>query len=130
YARFVMILEMAKNAAREGARFAVVNTYSRTTSDVQNQVDTRLANLGVQLENYDRTTSIEVYKADPISGDPVDVNGNPVSDWMLAPFNTARFGQPIAVQISGTYRPLLPTFLLMGSSIPIQTRYLMYSEAN
>jgi Flp pilus assembly protein TadG len=130
YARLLMMMEMLENAAREGARFAVVHTSDMTTLDVQNQVDTRLANLGAELQSYNRTTSIHVYTADSTTGGPVDANGNPVSDWTLAPFTNAKFGQTIAVQITGTYRPVLPVFLIMGASIQLQTRYLMYSEAN
>ena len=130
YGRLLMMMEMLQNAAREGARFAVVHTNDMTTTDVQNQVDTRLANLGAELQNYNKTTSIEVYTADPASGSPVDTNGNIISDWTLAPFTNAKFGQPIAVQISGKFTPVLPVFLMMGSSIKLQARYLMYSEAN
>jgi Flp pilus assembly protein TadG len=130
YARLVMTMQMMDNAAREGARFAVVHTADMTTADVQNQVDTRLANLGGELQNYNKTTSIEVYTADPVTGKPVDTSGKVVSDWTKAPFTNAKFGQPIAVQISGTYQPILPVLLLMGNSLTIQTRYLMYSEAN
>jgi Flp pilus assembly protein TadG len=130
YARFVMTLEILQNAAREGARYAVVHTHDKTTADVQNEVDQRLGGMGVQLKNYNKTTSIEVYMADQTTGSPVDTNGSPVSPWTKAPFTDAKFGQPIAVKISGTYTPVLPTFLMMGNSINIQTRYLMQSEAN
>lgn len=129
YARLLMMMEMLQNACREGARFAVVHTNDKVTADVQNQVDTTLANLGAELQSYNKTTSIQVYTADPVTGGPVDQNGNPVS-WTSAPFTNAKFGQPIAVQITGTYKPILPVFLIMGASLNLQARYLMYSEAN
>ncbi len=130
YSRFVMTLEVLQNAAREGARYAVVHTHDKTTADVQNEVDSRLGGMGVQLKSYNKTSSIEVYMADQTTGKPVDINGNLVGTWTQAPFTDAKFGQPIAVQIRGTYTPVLPTFLLMNSSITIQARYLMQSEAN
>jgi Flp pilus assembly protein TadG len=130
YSRLVMTLEVLQNAAREGARFAAVHTHDKTTSDVQNVVDQRLGGMGIQLQGYNKTTSIEVYTADQATGNPVDQNGNVVGSWTLAPFTNARFGQPIAVRISGTYKPILPTFLMLPSSLNIKTRYLMQSEAN
>lgn len=130
YSRLLMMMEMLQNAAREGARFAVVHTNDMTTADVQDRVNTRLANLGAELQDFDKTTSIEVYTADPATGNPVDVDGNIITDWTQAPFTNAKFGQPIAVQISGKFTPVLPVFLMMGPSINLQARYLMYSEAN
>ena len=130
YARFVMTLEVLQSAAREGARYAVVHTYDKKTIDIQNLVDARLANLGTTFTNYNKTTSIQVYVADPVKGTPVDINGNPVNQWTKAPFTNAKFGQPIAVQITGTYQPMLPTLLLMKTSLALKARYLMYSEAN
>jgi Flp pilus assembly protein TadG len=138
YGRFVMVRQLLDNAAREGARFAVVNTQDgKTTADVQNVVDQRLGGQGIQLDNYDKTTNIQVYAADPVTGNPVDTNGNVVS-WTNAPFTNATFGQAIAVRITGTYRPVLPvlaaydhgTLTIMPGPINVQTTCIMNSEAN
>lgn len=130
YSRFVMTLEGLQNAAREGARFAVVHTHDKTTTDVQNEVDSRLSSVAIQLDGYSKTSNIQVYTANAVTGNPVDESGNTVSNWTQAPFTNAQFGQAIAVQISGTYKPILPNFLMLNSSLTVRTRYLMNSEAN
>src|SRR5436309_12707636 len=64
YGRFVMTKQMMENAAREGARWAVVHTYDGTTPAVQDAVDQKLGIARQQLPGYVKTTSIEVYAAD------------------------------------------------------------------
>src|SRR4051794_9063106 len=68
YSRFVMVRNLADNAAREGARTAVVHTYDQTTAQVQAQVLSRLAGQDGQLSNLD----IQVFKANPATGASVD----------------------------------------------------------
>jgi Flp pilus assembly protein TadG len=130
YSRFVMTLEGMQNAAREGARYAVVHTHDKTASDIQNEVDSRLSSIGLQLQGYSKTSNIQVYMANPVTGNPVDENGNSVGTWTQAPFTSAQFGQAIAVQVSGTYKPILPNFLMLNSSLSLRARYVMNSEAN
>lgn len=112
YGRFVMARQVIQNAAREGARLAVVSTNTLTTADIQNTVTNYLA--GQQLSGV----TINVYWADPDTG----VNRGAWTD--------ASFGQGIAVQVSGSYQPVLPSLLYLPASIPIQVRAVMYSEAN
>jgi Flp pilus assembly protein TadG len=130
YGRYVLVRQVLENAAREGARYAVVQTVAAATSDVQNQVDQMLAGEGVQLQGYNKATSIQVYKADPATGNMLDANNNVVTDWTLAPFTNATLGQGIGVRITGTYKPVLPSFLYMGQTIPIKVTCVMYCEAN
>jgi hypothetical protein len=125
-----MTLEGMQNAAREGARFAVVHTHDKTTADVQNEVDNRLSSVGLQLQGYSKTSNIQIYRAHAVSGSPIDDNGNVIGNWTLAPFTDAQFGQAIAVKITGTYKPILPNFLMLNSSLTVSTRYLMNSESN
>jgi Flp pilus assembly protein TadG len=120
YARYLLTLQVVENAAREGARYAVVNTASATTSQVQDYVDSCLVGLSpTQLQGYSKTTSITVFRADPSTGAAL---GGSWSD--------ASFGQAIAVKITGNYQPILPAFLFLGATIPIQAQAQMYSEAN
>jgi Flp pilus assembly protein TadG len=137
YGRFVMMRQLLATATREGARFAVVHTRDKTTSDVQDVVDQRLGGQGVQLQGYAKSTSIQVFVVDPATGNPIDTNGN-VTTVNNAPFNNAGFGQAIAVQITGSYQPVLPflvdfqgnTLTIMGNTVPMQATCIMYSEAN
>jgi Flp pilus assembly protein TadG len=130
YGRFVMTQQVMQNAAREGARYAVVNTQTGVTSDVQNVVDQMLAGQSVQLGTYNKATNIQVFKADPATLNPLDANNNVVGSWTQAPYTNAQFGQGIAVRITGTYTPVLPSFLYMGQTISLQATCMMYSEAN
>jgi Flp pilus assembly protein TadG len=63
------------------------------------------------------------------SGVTYDANGNP-EPWLVAPYTNAGFNQTISVVICGTYQPILPSFLLMGATIPMTAQAVMYSEAN
>jgi Flp pilus assembly protein TadG len=119
YARFVMVRQLLENAAREGGRFAVVHTHDKVTADVQAVVRQRLGGQEKQLEGFDPATDIQVFKASP--ADPTVPASNP--DW-----KTANFGDAITVQISGTYKPNLPTFLFLPAEVPLLVRTVMFSE--
>lgn len=129
YGRFVMTKQVLDHAAREGARWAVVNTQSGTTAQVQNLVDGNLAGQGGQLQSYSKTTSIQVFRSDA-SGNAIDAKGNIVSDWTQAPFTNAAFGDSITVKVSGTYTPVIPVFIFMPGTIQLQGVVVMKSEAN
>src|SRR5207247_5479201 len=61
YCRFVFIRQVVVNAAREGARYAVVNTTDTTVvSDTQAWVLTRLSGMDKQAKTY----NCQVYMAD------------------------------------------------------------------
>ena len=112
FGRLIMIRQLIDNAAREGCRLATVSTTTLTTQNIQTQVTNFLA--GQQLG----TVTIQVYEADPTSGANVGA------------WTSAGLGDPIAVQVSCTYTPMTPTFSLLPSSVPINTKCVMYCEAN
>jgi Flp pilus assembly protein TadG len=112
YGRLLMMRQLLDNAAREGARLAVVSTNNLATSDIQNCVTRRLA--GQTLTNM----SIQVYKADPSSGANI-------GEW-----TDAALGDCIAVAITGTYRPLIPRLTLVPTKLPMSAKAVMCSEAN
>ena len=114
YGRFAMVIQLMNNAAREGARSAVVGQTTLTTAQVQSIVTNYLAGQSVQLKNL----NIQVYQIDPATG-------NNLGAW-----SSAGFGQAIAVEIDGTYNPMLPSFLFIGNSFPLRGRAVMYSEAD
>jgi Flp pilus assembly protein TadG len=124
YGRFLMTRQVMENAAREGARYAVVHTYDKSTADVQNVAFTALAGQDAQLEGFSKTSNIQVYLC--------DTNGNPVSGSLT--WKDTIFGEPIAVRITGKYKPVLPSFLFVvvdsSGTIPLQVTAVMYSEAN
>jgi Flp pilus assembly protein TadG len=131
YGRYLMVLHTTDNAAREGARYAVVHTGDGTTqAQVVAVVNAKLAGMNNQISGC----SVSVFTVDP-SGIynssagtaiyPPVINQLSGSSW-----NSATYGSPIAVQITGTYNPILPSFLFMGASLPINVTAMMNSEAN
>jgi Flp pilus assembly protein TadG len=117
YCRFVFMLQVCENAAREGARFASARTGDGTTlTDVQNFVTNKMSGRDSELAGY----TVTVQNVDPTTG-----NAIPNTNW-----NDAPFGGAIMVRVSGTYSPMLPTFLKTQTSISIRCTSMMTSEAN
>jgi Flp pilus assembly protein TadG len=114
YGRYVMIRQIVENAAREGARQAVVSTNSAATADIQATVQKYLVGQGQNLNGL----SIQVYKADPATGANL-------GDW-----TTAAWGEGIAVDVSGNYNPMLPSFGFLKATVPVHVTSIMRSEAN
>ena len=114
YGRFLMIRHVVDNAAREGARYAVVHTYDKVTADVVDKVNTSLGSQAGTLT----TKTVAVYEAHATTGANV-------GDW-----KNAKFGGLIAVEINGDYHPVLAGFLFMPNTFHIKTIATMRSEAN
>jgi Flp pilus assembly protein TadG len=114
YGRYLFVLQVVENAAREGARHAVVHTHITTLdADTVAVVNQRMAGVQNVVRNY----KVDVYRSDGTGN-----NGGLASD--------AAFGEYIVVEINADYDPILPNFLLMGSEIHIRTKAMMNSEAN
>lgn len=154
YCRFLMVLHVTNNAARDGARYAVVNvdkpanfvTTNFTDAggtvypSIQQYVTTRMGGVQRNIQGF-RVTS---YAVDPVgltltppvirpkakSTAPTGVYPDPFnpSDPWAVPWNSATFTEKIAVTIDGTYRPILPSFLFMPSTISVRTTAIMGSE--
>jgi Flp pilus assembly protein TadG len=114
YCRVMFVKELVDNAAREGARYAVAHTTSATVeADTKAEVKKRF----VGMESSLAKLKIEVYQA--------DAKGAKIGN-----ASDARFGQYIAVEVTGEYSPILPAFLLMNNKIDLGGKSLMCSEAN
>ncbi|HEX4590314.1 MAG TPA: TadE/TadG family type IV pilus assembly protein [Gemmataceae bacterium] len=120
YARLVYFFHVADNAAREGARYASVHTGDgTTTAQVQAVVTGAMYNQQASLNSG--TFAVNIYNADPNTGSPIAGTA-----WTDAPF-----GGGIGVEVTGTYKFVLPTFLkFSGPTIGIKVRSIMNSEAN
>ncbi len=117
YARFVFLLQVAENAAREGSRFAVVHTGDGTTQQqVIDVVNERMAGRQKELAGF----TVEVFNADPATGAAI-----PNTAW-----NESAWGNAIAVRVTGSYSPILPGLLLTAGSINVRIQSMMSSEAN
>lgn len=111
YCRYVFVRQLLENAAREGARYAVVHTYDKTTADVQAIVAAKMAGQESNLSGF----TIQVYRSDP-------ANGN-----NLGPWTDAQFSELITVQVNGSFLPLAGW---VQKTLPIEVRSVMASEAN
>lgn len=112
FSRVIMVEQLITNAAREGCRYAVVNTSSATTSQVQSCVTNYLC--GQQIGSL----VINVYQANPTTG------AN------LGAWTNAGLSSSVGVQITGTINPITPTFSLLPHSLPVQATCIMASEGN
>jgi len=112
FSRVVMLRQLVTNAAREGCRYAVVNTSTATTAQVQSYVTSYLCGQPIN------SLAINVYEVNPTTGANIGT-------WTNAGLSTS-----IAVQITGTINTMTPTFSLLPSSLPIQATCIMASEAN
>jgi Flp pilus assembly protein TadG len=120
YARLVYFFHVADNAAREGARYAVVHTGDGTTT-AQVQAVVTAAMSGQQASLNSGTYAVNVYNADPTTGLAIANTA-----WTDAPFAGA-----VGVEVTGTYKFILPTFLkFSGPTLPVKVRSQMTSEAN
>lgn len=112
FARFIMVRNLVDNAAREGARLAVSGDSTLTTTNIDAAVTSAL--VGQPLQNV----SVQVYQVDPTSG------AN------LGPWTSAGVGATVAVQVSGTYQPILPGWNYLPNSVTLTATVDMESEGN
>lgn len=151
YARFLLVLHTAQNAARDGARYAAVNLNKPTTFDatdyadaggntfacVQRYTTARMGGVDKQLAGF----QVAVYPADPAglgqnppvirpksAAPPAYPNPFDPTDPNRVPWNQAAFGERVAVTVRGTYTPITPVLLFLPSSIPITVTALAGSE--
>lgn len=141
YSRYLMVLQVTTNAARDGARLASVKvtdssvTASQVSSspyssgapayDVQTITDrVQLRMGGVQSQIDGLTVRVFPCNTSGIYNDPPTFTPKPGSTG----WNNATFGERIAVRVTGTYYPILPSFLMLQSSVPIDIVITMGSE--
>jgi Flp pilus assembly protein TadG len=114
YCRLFFVQQLVFDAAREGARYAVVNTSDSTlTADTQTRVNQVLAALPKNVT----ISSIQVYRCDTTGAN-------------TGAATNAAFGTGIAVEIDGSYIPVLPTLLYFNSTVSFKIKSMMLSEAN
>jgi Flp pilus assembly protein TadG len=136
YCRFLYVMHLTANAARDAARYAVVNTSKPTNFDTTSYTD-GTGKTYVSVTQYARNLmggmdknisgwAVAVFPCDPakLSQSP------PVVQSKASPttWNSAAFTEKIAVQITGTYQPILPSLLWMPSSIPVNVVSVCGSE--
>ncbi len=138
YGRFLMVLHVTNNAAREGARYAVVHTGDGTTkAQVISVVTSRMAGVDSNIVGY----NVNVFTVDPAGIYNAGTNTYNYSPTLQAKagsnWNDAQFGNGIAVQVTGTYQPIVSAIPFMTrfnipvlSPTPLAVTAVMNSEAN
>jgi Flp pilus assembly protein TadG len=120
YGRYLMMLQLFTVAARQGAEYASKHTnpivisgttYGNATSDVLNVVNSYLA--GQQLVGQNTS----VYMSDN--------QGNNLGTW-----TSARSGNYVCVQITGTYQFSVPSLLYLPSTMAMNFKEVVPSEGN
>lgn len=118
YGRYVMTLQVLENAAREGARMALAHTNDKTEADIKARVNEKLANVS---GTWTVTLTGVILRPQSAS----ESAGQVLSDW-----SNASRTDGVSVEITGDFRPVLPSLLRMPANIPVRVRSVMYSEGN
>lgn len=109
----VYTYNIVENAAREGARYGVVNvTDSTMVNDTKNHTKSYMANLDTKMKNY----ACNVYRSDSKGAN-------------LGAATDAQFGQYICVDVAVDYTPITPGLGYL-KSFTLRSKCIMASEAN
>jgi Flp pilus assembly protein TadG len=123
YGRYFMLSQLVNNAAREGARLAVVSTSTQNTALIQDTVVQYLANQNLMdaSGNPFSASDVVVVQVNPATGAPTA----PDSNWY-----DAALGSSIMVQVNARYNSLFPMFGFLPATVLLQGTAVMSSEAN
>src|SRR5262249_20303647 len=127
FGQLIMVNNMLDSVAREGARYGCVNTNqgSALASNIRTEVSNRLQGLTGNFQGWDPTSasSIDIKVVTASGVTVVDASGNAI------PPEQAAFGQSIQVRITANYRPMLPTFLNLPTTMTLQGTARVNCEA-
>ncbi len=140
YSRFLFTLHLAENAAHDAARFAACHTSGGTmpgdpttisSSDIVNVATTGVTQ-GITYGTgmCGMTGNIQGFNVNVFTVDPTALASGTVQTLSGSTWNSGTFTQNIAVQITGNYQPILPSLLMMGSSVPFKVTVMFNSEGN
>jgi Flp pilus assembly protein TadG len=146
YCRFLFVLHVTNNAAREGARYASVNASAPTSqaATLQTAIIAYTTQMMSGVQNQISGYQVAVYAVDPTGltlsppviraatsstgSPPTYPNPFSSSDPNAVLWNSAPFPNRIAVTIQGTYYPTTPAFLFMPNSVPIYITAVLGAE--
>ena len=153
YCRFLLVMHITDNAARDGARYAVINGNRPTTFNTTDYTDAsgtvypsvtkyatqKMGGVDRQLSNF----QVAVYPVDPTgltltppvvrsktlsSASPLVYPDPFVPDANTPAWNANAFPDRLAVQIRGDYKPVTPFLLMMPSIIKVDVTAIMGME--
>ena len=128
YCRFLMVLHVTNNAARDACRYATVNVgcdpdqVDAKKADILQYAKDRMGGVDRNLVGYG--CSVYPCTAEGFAMTPPQAIPKPNNP----PWNQASFTERIAVTIQGNYEPVTPFLLLLPASIPINITSVMGSE--
>ncbi len=111
FGHYVMVRQLMDNAARDAVRMASTGTVLYTTAQIEAQVTTELVNSGPA------DMVVQVYQANPQTGANIGA------------WTNAGIGDAVAVQITGTYQPMLSLANILPVAVPVQSLAICYSES-
>lgn len=118
WCRLMMTRAAVVHAAREGARRAVVARGELTTAQLRDYIDARIPDAPRAIADYDKATSIAIERIGPTG----NVIGGGADAW-----REARRDDRIAVEIRGTYKPILGIGWGVGQ-VKLRAAAAMYAE--
>jgi hypothetical protein len=142
YCRFLFVLHLTDNAARDGARYAAVRVNCPadqvvpTRAAVVQYTTDRMGGAQKQIAGFD----VAVYPCDPVglAQTPPVIRSKPNGSGAYPdPFNRAAgdpawnavsFPDRVAVTIKGQYKPITPVLLLMPDAIDVYVTAVVGSE--
>ncbi len=111
YGRFVLLENLMVAASREGCRYALVHSQDATVvTDVQNVAKQRMGGEDAQFPDL----AVTVFATD-----------NPSAN-----LNTLNPDDPITVQVSGTFKPILASLGFLPVSFTMKSASIMTCEGN
>ena len=142
YCRFLMVLHVTNNAARDASRYATVNVgcdpdqVTAKKTEILDYAKARMGGLqqnlvGFEVAVYPCTTA--GFAMNPPQARPKSLSATPAdpfnpNDTNNPPWNQAVFTERIAVTIRGNYKPVTPFLLLLPASFKIEITSVMGSE--
>ncbi len=120
YGRYLMMLHLTTNAAREGARYALTHTQPVTIQNVTNGNATSDVTAVVNKAMGGQTLAnqtVQIYSSTS--------TGTNTGAWADTPA-----GSCICVRISGTFNFVTPAMLHLPSSVTVTTQSVARSESN
>jgi Flp pilus assembly protein TadG len=140
FCRFLYVLHVANNAARDAVRFAVVHTNGGTMpgepttisqADLENMAKTgQIQGIDFGSGLGEAYRSIDNFAVSIFAVDPAGLNQTTPVVQSGGAWNSASFGQKIAVRITGDYKPAAIGLLFLNSTITFRVTLLASSEAN
>jgi len=142
YCRFLMVLHVTTNAARDASRYATVNVgcdpdqAAAKKADILQYARDRMGGVQKNIANFDVAVypcTTAGFAQSPPQAVPKSFTGSAADPFNPAdannpPWNQAAFTERIAVTIRGSYEPVTPLLLFLPSSIPINITAVTGSE--